>query len=110
MNAIRKLNGARIRGRRLKVSFAKYDKNNKNRNGSGLEGIGRETESEGGVHEHKANSRDRRSYKEVVEGGKHSKVDGWRMKNIRTVVDSSTEEYKMQIEKSQPQKDDMEVG
>ena len=100
MNVVRNLDGARIRGRRIKVSFAKYGKNDKLQNGSILVETGKEAESVRGSDKYRINTRDRRSFKEVVEDlSQHSKLDGWGMEKNRTVAVSTVDKYEMQLEK-----------
>ena len=68
MNALRNLNGIKVRGKALKVAFSKYDKNGKmwssqvnNEESKGARSVGNLKGSNGDF-------RDGRSFKEVVEG------------------------------------------
>ena len=75
MKAIKNLNGVRIRGRRLQLDFAKYDKNGLTRNGSGLVETIMETDLIGEDEMYRSNTRDERSFKYVLVGGhKQAKV------------------------------------
>ena len=70
-NAIRHLNGAMLTGRSMKVSFAKYDKNDMPWNGAAPQAVDQVSKSVGRESKHRKTTNDGRSFKEVVEGLHH---------------------------------------
>ena len=75
IRALEKLDGTKIRGKNLKVSLAKYDKQ-----GKAWQNMNTQRELKGGKHivvtkEFKEAYRDNRSYKEVVAKGDRSSAD-----------------------------------
>ena len=68
VKAARNLNGARLEGRRMEVSFAKYANKGLCHRGLAQVVSGREAKQIEGRSEGKLNDKDGRSFKEVVEG------------------------------------------
>ena len=92
MNAVRNLDGVRIEGSRIKVSFAKYGRDDKPYYNSMTVEADDEAKSAGGCDRYTIHTNDGRSFKEVVEVLlKSSKGDRLRTENNRVVVTSSTE-------------------
>ena len=81
---MRNLNGILIRGRSLKVSFAKYDKGGRPCNESAQKEAKNDSEVEWGASNHRETTEVGRSYKEVVMGVKHHKrIEVWEAKQPR---------------------------
>ena len=94
------MNGARLEGRRMEVSFAKYA--NKGLHHKGLAQVvsGREAEQIGGRSKGKLNDKDERSFKEVVERFQQKqKTDEWRSKNdIEVIASWDDEEWRRPVQ------------
>ena len=100
LNAIRNLDGARIRGRRIKVSFAKYGKNDKLQKDSTMVEADIGAKSVGGSGRHRLQMKDRRSFLEMVEGvPTTSKAECLRTENNTSVGAPSCNELNVLLEK-----------
>ena len=99
MKAVRNLDGVMIRGRRLKVSFARYDKNGLFQNGSAMAETMKETDATGEEENHGSNKRDGRSFKDVVEGRpQYANTVGCLKGKAKIVSDSKVNEHSKKIE------------
>ena len=100
MSAIRNLDGTRIRGRSIKVSFAKYDKQGKSQESPILVEMDKGANLVGGEVVDRMKSRDGRSFKEVVmDVPKHLKEDRWGLRNCKPVTVSKAGGSSRQDEK-----------
>ena len=80
-SAVRNLDGVKIRGKTMKVSFAKYDKDGKPWNESMLQEDNKLMEKVWIEGNHKENVKGGRSFKEVVVGvTQHQRTDDWELK------------------------------
>ena len=99
-NTINNMNGAKIRGRRIKVAFAKYGKKDLFRNGSVIVETEKAEEQVRDNEKIRTNTRDGRSFKEVVEGWtQHPKIDDRLRRYTSIMEDPSDDENSRQLEK-----------
>ena len=97
LSAIRNLDGIRIRGRSIKVSFAKYDKQGMPRESPVLVDKDKGADLVGDEVVDRMISRDGRSFKEVVmDVPKQVKEDSWRLRNFKSEVVSEAGESRRQ--------------
>ena len=95
--AVRNMDGAMIKGRKLKVFFAKYDKYRGRRNDSAMAENTKVTESDGDEEKHGAKIRDGISFKDVVEGHpENAKTDGWQKEKTYTILNHGAKEHNRQ--------------
>ena len=99
-NAINKLNGLWIRGRRIMVAFAKYGRKRVFQNGSAIVETDKKEELIGDGMISTSGARDRRSFNEVVEGRlQHPKLDDGNTRNSSEVEAANAGEFSKQLDK-----------
>ena len=93
--AVRDLNGILVRGKKLSISFAKYDRNGNSWNSEVSKKVVRDEIPAWREAESWKNTNGVKSFKEVVQGEHQQKQeDDWARKSFKTVIDSESSKWR----------------